>query len=68
MGKTDQIEILYVTGSSRDDKGRRVVVCEGTVQNVIWPMDGVTSVDMKLLGITPESKRHIERFFLKEGQ
>lgn len=68
MAKSDIVEILYVAGSNRDDKGRRVVVCEGTVQNVIWPMAGVADVDMKLLGITPESKRHIERFFLKEGQ
>ncbi len=55
-------EILYVTASSLDDKGRRVVVCEGAVQNIIWPEDGIDIVDMRLLGITEESKRHIEKF------
>lgn len=58
------IELFYVVGSSRDRRGRRVLVCEGMVQNTIWPVDGViTDADMKLLGITPEDKRRIERFF-----
>ncbi len=61
--QSDHIEILYVHASSVDSKGRRVVVCEDMVQNIIWPEDGVTGVDMKLLGITPDSKRDIEKFF-----
>ena len=63
MAKTDTVEILYVTGSSRDDKGRRVVVCEGMVQNIIWPEDGVTDVDMKLLGLTDQDQKHIKQFW-----
>ena len=63
MGKADTVEILYVNGSSRDRRGRRVVVCEGTVQNIIWPEDGVTDVDMRLLGVTLKDKGHIEQFF-----
>lgn len=62
MGKSD-IEILYVAGSSRDRRGKRILVREDGTENYIWPADGVTEVDMKLLGISPESKRHIERFF-----
>jgi len=63
MAKTDTVEILYVDASSLDDKGRRVVICEGMVQNIIWPEDGVTEIDMKLLGVTPEIKVQIEQFF-----
>ena len=65
MAKPDNIEILYVDASSLDNKGRRMVVCEGTVYNVIWPEDGVSDMDMKLLGITEESKERIDRFFHK---
>lgn len=52
MAKTDTVEILYVDASSLDDKGRRVVICEGTVYNVVWPEDGVDYVEMRLLSIT----------------
>ncbi len=60
MAKIETVEILYVDASSLDDKGRRVVVCEGTVYNVIWPVDGVTDMDMRLLGISSEDKENIE--------
>ncbi len=56
-------EILYVSASSLDNKGRRVVVCDGMVQNILWPEDGVTDVDMRLLGVTSNDKTDIETFF-----
>ena len=55
-------EILYVTASSRDAKGKRVVVCEDMAQNVIWPLDSVTEADVKLLGIGEEDRELIKAF------
>ncbi len=52
-----------MSASSLDNKGRRVIVCEGTVQNVIYPEDGVTDVDLRLLGVTEKDKTDIETFF-----
>ena len=63
MAKLDKIEILFVAGSSLDQKGKRILVREGEAENVIYPLDGVQDVDMELLGITPEDKGRIERFF-----
>lgn len=57
------MEILYVAGSSLDTRGKRVLVREGVVENVIYPEDGVDDVDIKLLGISVKDKRYIERFF-----
>ena len=60
---TDNIEILFVSGSSLDQKGARVLVRAGVVENTIWSGDGVQDVDMKLLGITEADQRRIEGFF-----
>ncbi len=56
-------EILYVAGSSMDSRGRRVLVQEGVVENVIYREDGVTEADVKLLGITEKDKGYIEKWF-----
>ncbi len=56
-------EILYVAGSSLDRRGKRVLVRGNGVENVIYPEDGVDEVDVRLLGITPKDKRHIQHWF-----
>jgi len=57
------MEILYVAGSSLDARGKRVLIREGVIENVIYPEDGVDDVDIKLLGLSVKDKRYIERFF-----
>ena len=64
--KTKQnIEILFVAGSSLDRRGKRILVREANVENYIFPEDGVDLVDLKLLGISEAEKVHIEQFFSK---
>ena len=66
MGKPDNIEILFVSGSSLDRRGKRVIVRDNETENYIWPGDGVSDVDMKLLGLTEQDQKHIERFFCRK--
>jgi hypothetical protein len=57
------IELLFVSGSSLDRRGKRILVREDGTENYIFPEDGVTDVDIKLLGLSEQDQRHIERFF-----
>ena len=57
------VEILYISGSSLDQKGKRIMVREGTVENWLWPEASIDLVDTKLLGLTEADRRGIERFF-----
>lgn len=60
------IEILYIAGSSRDQRGPRVLVRDDSgCENWIWSDDAdcVTQIDMDLLGITEGQRGHIEAFF-----
>lgn len=59
----NQIEILYVSGSSLDRRGKRILVREHGTENYIFPEDGIDAVDVKLLGLSEDDQRHIERFF-----
>ena len=61
------VEILYVTASSLDARGSRVLVCESGAENWIWPEDGVDLVDVKLLGLTEADRADIDRFFAAQG-
>ena len=56
-------ELLFVESSSQDSKGKRVLVRDHGVENWIYPDQGVTNVDIQLLGIEPGQKVEIERFF-----
>jgi len=63
------IELLFVDSSSRDRRGRRVLVRDDSgCENWIWAEDGVTQIDMDLLGITASHKIQIDRFFAGTGQ
>ena len=52
----------FIASSSRDRRGRRVLVRDSGVENVIYQSDGVTEADIALLGITETDRKHIERF------
>ena len=59
---TDNTEILYVTASSLDSKGARVLVREAGAENWIWPEVGIQDADLEFLGVTEADQRRIERF------
>ena len=62
-------ELLFIAGSSRDRRGKRVLVRDDSgCENWIWADDGGVDKIDKLLGITPDSKLDIERFFAGIGQ
>ena len=56
------IEILYVSSSSVDDRGKRVIIRDADTENYIWPGDGVQEIDKLLLGLSAGDCRNIERF------
>jgi len=59
---TPEPELLFVAGSSQDDKGRRVLVRDPAgPENWIWP-PGADDMD-KLIGITAVQRGQIEQFF-----
>jgi len=69
MKDTDTIELLYVAASSRDRRGKRVLVRDPSgPENYIYPEDGVTQIDMDLLGISEGQKGQIEAFFTGTGE
>ena len=59
---TGNTEILFISGSSLDQKGTRVLVREGGAENWIWPDPGVQDIDKRLLGITDVNRELIEAF------
>lgn len=61
MGKSDGIEILFVAGSSKDRRGRRVLIREGMTENCLWPGDEITEFDMRVLGVSVQEHRRIKR-------
>ena len=69
MMKEDRndVEILYVAGSSRDRKGKRVLVREGEVENYLWPGERLSAIELKLLGISGHQEKQI-RAFLEDRQ
>ena len=55
-------EILFVIASSRDTKGRRVLVrCEG-VENTIYK-DDMNDETLALIGIGTQELKQIQQFF-----
>ena len=56
------MEILFVVGSSRDKRGRRVLIRKDIVENVIYQAEEVNGTDMKLLGLTQTQRKQIESF------
>ena len=57
------VEILFVSGSSLDRKGKRVIIREAGTENIIYPEAGIQDIDIKLLGITENDQQHIKTFF-----
>jgi hypothetical protein len=58
----DAVEILFVIDSSKDRRGRRVLIREGRVENCLWPEDKVADMDSRLLGLSERQRRQIEKF------
>ena len=59
-------ELLFITDSSQDDKGRRVLVRDPTgPENWIWP-PGADDMDVTLLGISEGQTKAIEAFFVED--
>ncbi len=58
------IELLFVAGSSRDRKGRRILIKDGpTVENYIFSEDELRDAAlMKLLGVTDKQRNWMEKF------
>lgn len=61
MGKAQSIEILFVADSSRDGRGKRVLIREGQAESCLWPGDETTEFDMKVLGVSVEQHRKITK-------
>jgi hypothetical protein len=59
-------EILFITHSSSDDKGRRVVVREGIVENTLYPGEEDDKATQRLLGLDSEGLVMIKAFFQSE--
>jgi len=60
--RIDSVEILYCIASSADRRGRRVLVRERGVENVLWPGEDIQNIDIELLGITQRDQKQIEAF------
>ena len=58
----DKVEILFVVGSSRDRKGKRVIVREGEVENYLWPGQEIDAPDLSLMGVNIHQKEQIIAF------
>jgi len=68
MSRKDSVEILFVAGSSRDRKGKRILIREGAVENYIWSKDELQDDGlMKLLGITDMQRDWMKRFLCSKG-
>ena len=63
ISKTSNSEILFIAGSSKDRRGKRVLIREVQVENYLWPGDELTDDDAKILGLTQQDRRHIALFF-----
>lgn len=62
---TPQTELLFILGSTRDTKGRRVLVrCEG-VENTVYPDDLGDRDILSLIGIDGKELELITGFFEK---
>ena len=59
-------EILFITHSSCDDKGKRVVVKEGVVENTLYPGEEDDKATQRLLGLDSECLVMIKAFFQSE--
>ena len=58
----DSIEILYIERSSRDGKGRRVLIRQSNVENWVHQGDTLTDLDIKLWELSPEQQQEITTF------
>ena len=59
----DSVEILFVAGTNREPKRKRVLIREGIVENCIYPED-LMSIDQKLLGLSGHDWEHIRMFLV----
>lgn len=58
----DSVEILFVAASSADRRGKRVLVRESNVENILWPGEVLQDSDVQLLGITQGQQKQIAAF------
>ena len=65
--KMDTVEILFALDSSKDHRGKRVIISEGMAENCLWPGDErqLTETELKLLGLTRQDQQHITQFFAR---
>lgn len=64
---TNAVEVLFVDSSNLDNKGKRILVRDRGVENILWRGDDLKDVSIDLLGITAKDLSHIERFFNKSA-
>jgi len=57
-----QAELLFILGSTKDARGRRVLVRCDNVENVIYP-ETLESEALHLIGIDSKGLELIQRFF-----
>ena len=62
MRKAMTKEILFVTHSSRDDKGKRVIVRLDNTENTFYPGDETDPIN-KIMGLEDGDIKAIQEFF-----
>jgi len=58
-------ELLFISGSSKDRKGKRILVRDDDTENYIWPDEEIGEDVAKLMGITAKERAWIDVFFQK---
>lgn len=61
------IEPVMKAGSV-DDKGKRVLIRDSGVENVIWTADDIQDVDVAVLGLSASDQKRISAFFEAQRQ
>lgn len=60
-------ELLFITHSSKDDKGKRIIVRLDNTENVIYPVE-IDDPVLKLIGLDGVDIKQISEFFgIKSG-
>ncbi len=62
------VEILFVERSSRDAKGRRVILRLNGCENTLYQGEVLSDIDLRLWDLTHGQRREIERFLTVGGE
>lgn len=65
--RIDDVEILFVERSTRDRKGRRVLLRLNGTENALFQSEGLSDIDVKLWNLSPEYRAQIESFLEADG-